>query len=107
MSDQLKKKPLCRYGDKCYRKNPEHLRDFDHSKKVGKFLKKKFKSHPFFLPYQQETAVRSSTPDGDDSHSDEPKSKVAKVSPKHDHIDKPDEDLLDFEGIPEFFNRID
>ena len=23
-------KPLCKYGSKCYRKNPEHLRRFSH-----------------------------------------------------------------------------
>ncbi|KAJ1539952.1 hypothetical protein HK405_012238, partial [Cladochytrium tenue] len=26
-----KKRPACRYGAACYRKNPDHLRDFDHS----------------------------------------------------------------------------
>lgn len=24
------KRPLCKYGAKCYRKHPDHLRDFDH-----------------------------------------------------------------------------
>lgn len=24
------KKPLCKYGDKCYRKNPDHLKNYDH-----------------------------------------------------------------------------
>lgn len=24
-------KPRCQYGNKCYRKNPQHMRDFDHS----------------------------------------------------------------------------
>lgn len=24
------KKPLCKYGDKCFRKNPHHLKNFDH-----------------------------------------------------------------------------
>lgn len=24
-------KPLCKYGDKCFRKNPNHLKNFEHS----------------------------------------------------------------------------
>lgn len=31
-SNYSSKKPMCQYGAKCYRKNPEHLREFDHPK---------------------------------------------------------------------------
>jgi len=26
-----KQKPLCKYGDKCYRKNPQHFREYSHA----------------------------------------------------------------------------
>jgi hypothetical protein len=25
-------KPVCQYGSSCYRKNPQHIRDFDHTR---------------------------------------------------------------------------
>ena len=28
--------PLCPYGERCYRKNPQHFKDFAHPKKDGK-----------------------------------------------------------------------
>ena len=30
-----KKKPLCKFGEKCYRKNPKHLEEYDHPTKEG------------------------------------------------------------------------
>lgn len=31
MATNVTKKPLCKYGDKCYRKNRDHFKKYDHS----------------------------------------------------------------------------
>ncbi len=31
---EFQKKPVCKYGSKCYRKNPDHKREFYHPSKI-------------------------------------------------------------------------
>ena len=36
-------KPMCKYGEKCYRKNPQHFKEFQHSKCMLLYFNSKIK----------------------------------------------------------------
>jgi len=65
-SDGSKKKPWCVYGVNCYRKNPDHLKNFRHpTKKGGDNNKKDNKPKPKKKDAKNKDAIKTTTSNSD------------------------------------------
>eukprot|EP01029_Cantina_marsupialis_P000525 TRINITY_DN10389_c0_g1_i1.p1 TRINITY_DN10389_c0_g1~~TRINITY_DN10389_c0_g1_i1.p1 ORF type:complete len:691 (-),score=212.24 TRINITY_DN10389_c0_g1_i1:148-2220(-) len=80
-------KPMCQYGSKCYRKNPQHFKDFRHpldhpDSPAGSIVKKPSKTHKH-IPLRQSKTYDDSSDDIEDIESPEisPKKAAQKKSP--------------------------